>query len=70
MGLNKAVKSQSVSGNPDGTTQSDDDFLTYAVIEDQIRLRQGIRLFSQWLLAIDRTQGTGHSVYSYRCGAE
>ena len=31
-GLNKAVKSQSVSGNPDGTTKSEDDFITYAVI--------------------------------------
>ncbi len=34
--------------------QSDDDFLTYAVIST-IRLRQGVDAFSLWLLVIDRT---------------
>jgi len=61
-GLNKAVKSQSVSGNPDGTTQSDDDFLTYAVISTNSLKAGESTLQSVQLLVIDRTQGTGHIV--------
>jgi len=61
-GLNKAVKSQSVSGNPDGTTQSDDDFLTYAVISTNSLKAGDSTLQSVRLLVIDRTQGTGHIV--------
>ena len=61
-GLNKAVKNQSVSGNPDGTTQSDDDFLTYAVISTNSLKAGESTLQSVQLLVIDRTQGTGHIV--------
>ena len=46
MGLPGAIKSQSVSSaNPDGTTQSDDDFFTYAVISTNLP-HAGSRRFS------------------------
>lgn len=61
-GLNKAVKSQNISGNPDGTTPSKDDFLTYAVISTNSLNAGESTLKSVQLLIINRTQGTGHLV--------
>lgn len=60
--LNRAVKSQSISDNPDGTTQSEDDFVTYAVISTNSLKAGESTLQSVQLLVINRTQGTGSLV--------